>query len=297
MATVQVLMSTYNGELYLREQIESLINQKEVEINILVRDDGSADGTIDILEEYKKKGVLNYYVGTNIKPANSFMDLIFNSKDAEYYAFCDQDDYWLPEKLIKAVEKIHMGKPSLYFSKAQLVDKELKPIKHKGYPVRAYTFGEALIKNNATGCTMVFNNQLLQVIKSYNPKFISMHDYWVYLVCLAVDGHVYFDSNSYIMYRQHGNNVVGGQKSIINEYRNKLKMLLYKDRTRYKIANEIKNGYYELMPEKNKKIIDLIIGYPYSLQKKFNLIRSNEVRTNSLKNNFMFHIAVIFNCF
>jgi rhamnosyltransferase len=292
-------MSTYNGEKYLREQIESIINQRNIDIKILVRDDGSTDGTLDILEEYKRLGILDYYTVPNLKPAMSFMDLIFNTTDADYYAFCDQDDYWMPEKLIEAVKKLNGNndKPSLYFSKALLVDERLKEIKHKGYPIRAYTFGEALIKNNATGCTMVFNKTLLSSVKKYQPKFISMHDHWIYLVCLALDGVVYYDTNSYILYRQHSNNVVGGRRSIVEEYGNKFKMLVNRDMTRYRIAKELKNGFYDLINQENREILDIVVSYPDSLKKKIILIRDPRIRTKSLMNNLLLYIAVIFNAF
>ena len=110
MERVIVLMSTYNGEKYLRNQIESLLRQVDVEIEILVRDDGSKDGTLGILEEYKNSreysGKLSYYVGPNVGPAKSFLDLIKHAPEAEYYALCDQDDTWLPDKLKIAVEAI-----------------------------------------------------------------------------------------------------------------------------------------------------------------------------------------------
>lgn len=299
MTTVQVLMSTYNGDKYLREQIESLINQVGVNVKIYVRDDGSTDGTINILEEYEKLGVLTYYTGENLKPARSFMDLAYNAPDADYYAFCDQDDYWLPNKLIKAVEKIDdiKGAPALYFSKALLADENLKEIEHKGYPIKAYTFGEALIKNNATGCTMVFNKALCSIVKGYRPKFITMHDYWFYLICLAINGRVYYDTNSYIMYRQHGNNVVGGRRNVIKEYRNKFKMLINRDRTRSRIAVELKKGYYGFMCEENKNIINKITTYQESIYMKLMVLKDKKIKSSSVINNIYFSIAIIFNAF
>ena len=107
MRNILVLMSTYNGEKYLKEQIDSILAQKNVEVTIQVRDDGSTDGTIRILEEYQKCGKLNWYSSTNMGPAKSFLDLVYNAPlKYDYYAFCDQDDYWKEDKLYKAIETV-----------------------------------------------------------------------------------------------------------------------------------------------------------------------------------------------
>ena len=104
MKKVCVLMSTYNGEKYLKEQIDSILKQKGVKVNLLVRDDGSTDNTLSLLEEYKKKGLLDYCCGSNMKPARSFMELLSIAPDSDYYAFSDQDDYWEHDKLFNAVK-------------------------------------------------------------------------------------------------------------------------------------------------------------------------------------------------
>ena len=123
MNKVLILMSVYNGEKYLVEQIESLIHQERVDVSILVRDDGSSDGTIDILENYKTKGILDFYTGENLRPARSFMHLLFNAPDCDYYAFCDQDDVWLPEKLLVATDALKdVNGPSMFYHAMDLVD-------------------------------------------------------------------------------------------------------------------------------------------------------------------------------
>lgn len=116
---VCVLLSTYNGEKYLEEQLNSLIKQEDVELRILVRDDGSKDRTHEILDKWQKRGHINWYEGKNKGAAQSFMDLIYNAPEADYYAFCDQDDVWLPEKLKVAIDKIRESNeamPCMYIS-------------------------------------------------------------------------------------------------------------------------------------------------------------------------------------
>ncbi|MCR4745167.1 MAG: glycosyltransferase, partial [Lachnospiraceae bacterium] len=188
MEKVVVLMSTYNGEKYLRSQIESLINQEDVQVDILVRDDGSKDETIKILQEYKQSEAvkLNYYIGENIGPARSFLELMKRAPEAEYYAFCDQDDTWLPDKLKIAVDSIkkafddgnHICKdeiPVLYYGMPRFADNEGNLLKGpKGIYEKSLDFPSCLIKSNSTGCTMVFNRRLLEIIKSKSPGIITM---------------------------------------------------------------------------------------------------------------------------
>ena len=127
---VVVLLSTYNGERFLEEQLESIVAQKGVKPTIIVRDDGSTDRTREILDKWQEGGRLRWYNGPNMGPARSFLNLLRDSDDADYYAFSDQDDYWLPEKLDVATSKLapYGDEPALYFSQTQLVDKDLKEI-------------------------------------------------------------------------------------------------------------------------------------------------------------------------
>lgn len=123
MYNVCVLMSTYNGGKYLQEQIDSLIGQADVNLTVLVRDDGSSDSTTVILERYKQKGVLDWYPGENIGSARSFLDLVSRAPYCDYYALCDQDDYWFPEKLSVAISRLEQtdsSKSALYFCKWRL---------------------------------------------------------------------------------------------------------------------------------------------------------------------------------
>ena len=111
---VSVLMSTYNGEKYIREQIESILNQKKVKVHLLIRDDGSQDSTIEIVKEYANKYPnVSVYAGKNIGIGNSFMELLRNAPEADYYAFADQDDVWLDGKLERAIELIKATEQSI----------------------------------------------------------------------------------------------------------------------------------------------------------------------------------------
>ena len=107
MEKILVMMSTYNGEKYIREQIDSILHQKDVKVDIVVRDDGSKDNTQNILKNYSSKYKnIKWSQGDNVGPCKSFLELLYSSGEYEYYAFADQDDYWYPNKLKAATEKM-----------------------------------------------------------------------------------------------------------------------------------------------------------------------------------------------
>ena len=219
--TVCVLMSTYNGEKYIREQIDSVLAQKGCRVQLFVRDDGSSDQTIEILQKYQEAGMLIYYTGENMKPAKSFLDLLYNAPGAEYYAFCDQDDIWMPEKLIEAIgmlqkrKNISSNNILMYFSNLIDVDANKILLKEKHLESHVYTdFQSVLVRCSwIFGCTQVFSYELKELVKnSYHPKEQPMHDVWVGMIC-AMYGEIVYDDRAFIHYRQHAQNVVGAQLS------------------------------------------------------------------------------------
>ena len=242
MEKIQVLLSTYNGEKYIKEQIDSILKQEEVEISLLIRDDGSCDKTLEIIEDFKKSNPnITYYSGKHLGPARSFMDLINNSGEFNYYAFSDQDDVWKPKKLISAINKLNQSnQPSLYLSSMDIVDENLNFIETK-YVDGNFCFEGEMIKNFATGCTQVFNKSLKEIIKSYTPNYIIMHDSWITRVCYAIGGNVIIDKNSYINYRQHQNNVLGYKEKSLQKLKRQFKIAFVdKICMRVNIAKELK---------------------------------------------------------
>lgn len=290
--TVQILMSTYNGEKYLKEQIESLIDQKDVKISILVRDDGSNDGTASILNKFQKNGNLKWYGGKNLGPAKSFLNLMKNAGEFDFYAFCDQDDFWESNKLKEAINQLSnksSNQPSLYFSKAQLVNKDLKDIEDTQYFLKQYNFGGYLIRNNVTGCTMVFNKKLLHLTNMYAPKNIMMHDHWVTLVCMSLNGNLIYDKKSYIKYRQHEENVIGGKESIIKKIK---KSFIFSNNVRQRVVYELYAGYKEYMDATHRKDVEQILNYKKSVSNKIGLLKNKNIKTNSIYD-YAYYIAVI----
>ena len=251
---IHILLSTYNGEKYLEEQLESLINQKGVEFKILVRDDGSTDGTIDILNKWQNNGLLTWYSGENIGVVNSFMDLLKKAPKSDYYAFCDQDDVWLPNKLEESLERIQKfsnEEPSLVCSDLIVVNKDLNVI-HKSMweymklrPKLLVKFYYAISCNLFTGCTMVFNNAAKELFFPATNN-ILMHDSWLGLKIIANNGNIGYIHKPLVLYRQHGNNVCGVNyvNNSITYYIHKIlsiKKIFINDIKKYKMAKDATN--------------------------------------------------------
>lgn len=300
MNTVQVLLSTYNGETYLEEQIESILKQEEVEISLLIRDDGSTDKTISILEKLAREHEnITFYQGENIGPARSFMDLLRNAKEVSYYAFADQDDVWDSKKMIAAVQKLQ-GKeemPSLYLSALEIVDEKLQRIEAKKITGN-FTLEGAIIKNFAYGCTQVLNQKLRNVINQYQPNYLIMHDSWVTRVCYAIGGNVIVDENSYIKYRQHSSNVVGYKDGGLKKLKKQFKIAcIDKISMRVNIAKELKEGYDAMLTAKARELIDNLICYQTNKKAKKWLLRNKDFRTTDVKINAKMKLAIRLNKF
>ncbi len=295
MKKIVVLISTYNGEKYLKEQLDSIINQDcDEKIDILVRDDGSTDKTVDILKSYKKKGLLDYYLGENLKPARSFINLLKHVNGYDYYFFSDQDDVWESGKISRAI-KILNGKDNyaMYFSCKNITDENLKVLKcdYKDYVI---SFESAMIRNIATGCTVAINNKLKEKITSKKIKYIIMHDSFIYRTCLLFNGYVYYDKTPYIKYRQHGTNVIGYNENTTSRIKRRIKSFLRNNHERKKAAIELLRLYKDEIDE-DKKIFLENMSTCKDFKSKIYLLKNKNVKTESKEINIVFRLALLLN--
>ncbi|MBW4846024.1 MAG: glycosyltransferase [Lachnospiraceae bacterium] len=282
MNNVLVLLSTYNGEKYLEQQLDSLISQKDVSISILVRDDSSKDRTIGILERYKEFNV-NYYVGSNKGAAGSFFDLIHHAPtNYDYYAFCDQDDYWESDKLISAVKMLSIceeKRPAVYYSGQKLADTNLNLISnHKLCESRSAR--ACFIFNQMAGCTSVINCPLLRILQEYKPNLNFGHDVWCYKLCAVLDGFIVVESEGHILYRQHGGNVVGFENGFIGKIHRACKYLNEYYPSVY--AHELLKGYESQISESWLEFLQLICKSPSSINNRLRLIFAKDVVFHSV---------------
>lgn len=237
---INILLSTYNGEKYLREQLDSLFNQSYKDFKVLVRDDGSKDSTRDILSSYKEKykNKIELFFEDNVGPKKSFISLLKKAND-DYFMFCDQDDVWDKDKLqimhdaIKDYDDI----PTLVFCDLEVVDENLNIICDSFYDYQGInryktSFFELNKKPVIPGCVMLFNKKLKDLIKINDVDNITMHDSYISYV-VSYFGKIIYIDKKLNLYRQHGNNVIGAKDNSFKWYVKRILNYKWKDVVNY----------------------------------------------------------------
>lgn len=258
---VVIVLSTFNGERYLKEQINSLLSQTYKNIKIIVRDDGSEDGTRQILERFLGDNKnINVVFERNIGVVGSFLQLLDSvPPDAEYVALCDQDDVWHEDKIERAISLIggvEPANPVMYCGAVEVVDENLNRIGIVRHVQRKPSLENALVQNVVTGCTAIINRAALRLItgKKVAVNKIRMHDWWLYQVISAF-GLILYDDTPKIQYRQHGGNVVGSSSGI-KLWVNRIKRYLGANNKAIRCqANELLCVYGSEMSRRNYSLI------------------------------------------
>ncbi len=224
---IDILLSTYNGERFLLEQLDSLFNQTCTDFKILIRDDGSKDGTLKIIDDYKKKYPDTIQIiennGINLGSTNSFFTLLQHST-SELIMFCDQDDQWKRDKLEIFIDYynkniLNKKQPILIHSAVEVVDfnlctiTDLTDIFNKEKCGMEKTLKWQILQNDVTGCTMMINSAMRDIINKigFNDKLVIQHDWFIAQIAYLYGNKFYIPMQT-IKYRQHSNNVLGAQQ-------------------------------------------------------------------------------------
>lgn len=202
---VAVVMSTYNGERYLPEQVRSVIGQQGCYVHLFVRDDGSHDDTVNLLSRYAKQGLLTYEAGENKGVVGSFFAaLAMPSHEFSYVAFCDQDDVWHPDKLSRALEVLRprdQSIPQLYCSEYVFCNEQLVPIEKSHLNRIGVRFSTLMAESVCSGNTCVMNRTLVDELLANGSKGVYTHDWWCALVAAGL-GELTFDNFASLDYRR-----------------------------------------------------------------------------------------------
>ncbi len=261
---VQILLATYNGQQFLREQLDSIINQEYKFWELLIHDDGSFDKTISILNEYqknypKKVKILIDKVVFSSASKNFFHLIEHRSRDANLYCLCDQDDIWHKSKLKFIIERYKSKEdkePLLIHSDLSLIDakgKLLEKSHNKLINFQKYfiTMNKSLYYNPVPGCAMSINSALADKI-SY-CKYMVMHDWWILLSAMNVNSNVVYINLPLVQYRQHSGNVLGYKK---------INLLILVIRLLFKIPSyfrNVKSAYLQSRQIYNQSILQYFI--------------------------------------
>lgn len=300
---VTVLLSTYNGSKFLRQQLDSLYQQTYPNIRILVRDDGSNDATRTLLEKEHEKGRILLFKGyDNLGVASSFFALLKNvaATETEFVAFCDQDDVWQPDKVARAISRladVEKGFPAMYCSRVEVVDEHLMHIGYTMLP-RKIGFGNALVDCIATGCTIVLNSEAVRLLGNNPPCKGMMHDWWCYLV-MSCFGKVIYDSAATLKYRQHDSNTIGLAKSEFQQFMRRCHRFLgggghLRMSTQASYLLEI---YKDRIPISNRQILNNFIAAKSSWCRRLQLALSKDIWRQKWSDNVLLRLLILFNRF
>ncbi|MCM1577457.1 MAG: glycosyltransferase family 2 protein [Ruminococcus sp.] len=339
---VDILMAVYNGEEFLREQIDSVIAQSYGQWRLFIRDDGSEDGSADIIREYGERFPGKIFAGVNDVPTGSaaanFMGLLGLTGDssAEYVMFCDQDDVWHEDKIEVTLSKMreiegrgadvsgsvagnaaefvnaneaadefgrvagsagkfgNAGnvKPVLVHTDLEIVDRELNVtaasfMKYQGLDARYKSLNRLLCQNNITGCTVMMNRALADIVRAAPPEYMLMHDWWAGLAAAAF-GEIGFVGRATVKYRQHGGNQLGAVNN--RSLKGAARIVRERMRTKKRVSVTYGQGerfyevYKEQLGDEARRVLEIYTDIP----NRSKVVRAARlIRYGFLKQNFM----------
>lgn len=272
MKKVAIIMSTYNGERYIEEQLKSILNQTYKNIDIYIRDDCSTDGTVGIIEKYTSCPRLHFTKGNkNMGYPEGFYYLMSQDIEADYFSFSDQDDVWEPEKIERAVynlDRMDKDIPLLYFSAYELCDQYLNHIKILPNIKFTPNFRNSLFQCLALGYTMVMNKKAKDICANKRSVKTISKDVWIGMICSGL-GEVYFDNTSCAKYRRND----GAFSVSDTNFLSVQKVRFYKlfKNNGFKNINRILTEFFEVfgdeLPEKRREELELFLPQKYSVRK------------------------------
>lgn len=296
MYTVNVLLSTYNGERYVEELINSVLKQKGVNVILSIRDDGSTDRTVDIIRKIGDERIRFVESDKNLKAAKSFLELVKLSEMADFYAFCDQDDVWMVDKLQKATEALancEQGKEALYMSTYDVVDKDLNFLYKRNMEYEKPLKLETTILFRApSGCTMVFNKKMRDLICKSSPSNVRMHDFWTLLIALGVGATIVTEDVSLLYYRIHGENTVGLENNYITRLRRLIDSALNNKNERMLQVKCLYEAYGDYFNNDVKDVLLEVINYKNSFRTRLSFALNKNYRWG-IYENILFIVSVM----
>ena len=287
---VAVIMSTFNGERYVKEQIESILSQCNVEVELYVRDDGSSDNTLNILKEYESTyDNIHLDIGSNIGFRQSFISELIKHSGFDYYAFSDQDDYWEKDKLSHACFMINSQNkkdiPIVYYSNLKIADENLRVFKTTQLEHRKQSLESVIMRRSIAGCTIVMNKAMWQKISDQritDQMLRRGHDSFIISLCYSIGGLVICDENAFIRYRQHKDNTSGGIDGFSQRLRKEWRALIQKKGQEAEMAGAILEGWKDYIDDRQRSVL-MTIANSNRIKERFKIILSKDYCTGDLR--------------
>ena len=297
MSKIIVVLSTYNGEKHIVKQLDSIFEQLGVNLICYIRDDGSSDSTVKVIQEYSKTHRLIIDVGENLGHEFSFMKALRDAPKGDYYAFADQDDIWFPDKLKNAVEMlIPYGdcKATMYHCNRISVFEDLSPLPHQMKRVpHPLNRQNAITQEYAQGCTIVMNNAARELVCRYQPEKRYFQDYWCGMLCYLF-GTVLYDERPQMYHISYGTNT-STEGHLLKGWWKRFAFFFNKTTAYYAPAQELLEGYSDLLNEDDKVFLNRVKKYKHNINAKFYLLFSPKFRRESIIGTISLKIAILFN--
>lgn len=303
-STVHILLATYQGAAHLEKQLDTIEAQTHSKWHVHVSDDGSTDETLSIIHEFAARhpGKVTLLKGPGTGATSNFFHLINSCKycdDTDLFAFCDQDDAWLPRKIAATVTYFDREPgseiPILYCGRTCITNSELAPIGFTRIPKKPLIFENALTQNIAGGNTMVFNLRLLRILRKIKPEHCVWHDWSAYQATTACGGHVYYDREAYLLYRQHDTNVIGANDGWAQRSKRLLLNLMGRYRQRSDLTELSLSGIENLMTIEAQKTFHeyKLARHAKNWQQRLRHARSAGIFRQRIRENIALYAAVI----
>ncbi len=272
MAMVSIVMTTYNGEKYLTEQLDSILSSVYHDFDLYIYDDGSSDATMEILNQYQSRYQDQIYIVQNKENKGVTLNFLhgISRTTSDYIMLCDQDDVWKQNKIAQTLKRIRQmeaqeGKdiPMAVFTDAQVVDKDLKILQASFFcsshlNPKKTDLSHMLMENKLIGCTVMMNAALRKILQSHlMPKAARFHDGWIGLIAASF-GKIGFVNEGTLLYRQHGVNLVGNT-SFTSYMKNRITSLKTQKEALLALQNQAEEFlmiYQELLSERNQQILE-----------------------------------------
>jgi len=301
MKSVQVLLSSYNGEKYIRRQIDSILNQRDVDIHLLIRDDGSKDQTRKIILEYADKypNQVEVELGENLGWKKSFFRLLQDAGTYDYYAFSDQDDFWYEDKECSSVilmEEDTVDCAKLVQVNCRTTDKNLNPITPQPpkRPVFPAHHDAIYAEEFFQGCSMTWNKKAMELLQRYRPMGNYGHDYWVGVVCYLL-GKIYFINQVKFDYIRYETSVSTTGQPHRGQWL-RLKRFIKGDKDiYYNVGGDLLSGYNLELSLHDRKVCTFFKNYKNNIYAKMYILLNPYIRRNSFSGTIFFKLNILLN--
>lgn len=300
MNSVTVVMSTYNGEKYIEEQINSILAQDGVDIKIYVRDDGSTDNTWAILENLKKKyyGKISLSQGSNVGYRKSFMLALKEAPDSDFYAFSDQDDVWLKNKCLTAVTYLCSNDNVKLYSSAQIMtDKELNKLCIKRFTHMNGQIECHFTRHSLPGCTYVFTEDVKKISTMFdfdncNDSRMPSHDFTV-LSCALALGDIFIDDTPSMLYRRTNESQTPGGGGLKSRIKHEFEVVFkYKNKCSF-VAKELIRCAEPVIDKRKRAFLDDVSRSDESLSSRLRLLTNKKMNCGIFVGNLETKLKII----